>query len=127
MVYVRLGISIATSYTNSIIIIVLLHFYQSKLSIKILTGTEMANPLCCVFWFIVLLFISFIVAFFCAPLYILCSVISACISPCGVRILNTDIMSASSHIHFQELADFLLKGLQFPKYCAVKMVNCEGF
>ncbi|XP_039955477.1 uncharacterized protein LOC120771492 [Bactrocera tryoni] len=68
----------------------------------------MGNPLWFIFWFLVFWFISFFVAFLAAFLYIICYVLEVLFS--GLSGLN----------------NLLLKGIQFPHYCAVGMMECKS-
>ncbi|KAB0793646.1 hypothetical protein PPYR_13266 [Photinus pyralis] len=65
----------------------------------------MGNPINSILWLIVLIFISFLVACFCAGFYILCHPLSVCIPP------------------LKGLSDILLSGVQFPHYCAERMMS----
>ncbi|CAG9767403.1 unnamed protein product [Ceutorhynchus assimilis] len=65
----------------------------------------MAKVITFLVWLIILIFISFAVASFCAGFYILLLPLTVCIK--GLK----------------ELTDLLLKGLQFPHYCATQMMS----
>ncbi|KAK9700363.1 hypothetical protein QE152_g31293 [Popillia japonica] len=65
----------------------------------------MGNPVYSILWFLILIIISFFVAGFCAGWYILIHPLSVCINP------------------LTGLADLLLSGVQFPHYCAEKMMS----
>ncbi|XP_030757156.1 uncharacterized protein LOC115883022 [Sitophilus oryzae] len=65
----------------------------------------MGNIVYSIIWLIILIFLSFFVAAFCAGFYILFHCLSVCIPP------------------LQGLADLLLQGVQFPHYCAEKMMS----
>ncbi|CAM1331856.1 Uncharacterised protein g10699 [Pycnogonum litorale] len=58
-----------------------------------------------IFWFLVLIFIAFFVAGFCAPIYILLIVFTPCIGA-----LNG-------------ITEVLLKGINFPNLCSRAMVK----
>ncbi|XP_043471721.1 uncharacterized protein LOC122504604 [Leptopilina heterotoma] len=64
-----------------------------------------SNPIICIFWLLVLVFVSFIVAFFLAPFYVIVHCLTAFISG------------------LDECANLLLKGVQFPHHCAKQMCN----
>ncbi|CAM1331857.1 Uncharacterised protein g10700 [Pycnogonum litorale] len=57
------------------------------------------------FWLLVLIFISFFVACFCAPIYILLIVFTPCIGA-----LNG-------------ITELLMKGINFPNFCSKGMVR----
>ncbi|KAJ8923078.1 hypothetical protein NQ315_001630 [Exocentrus adspersus] len=65
----------------------------------------MANVINSIIWLLILFFISFFVAAFCAGFYILVHPLSVCLPP------------------LSGLADILLSGIQFPHYCADKMMT----
>lgn len=66
----------------------------------------MANIVQAIIWFLILIFIAiFLVAPICASLYILIHPLSVCIEP------------------LTGISDALLQGIQFPHYCAKKMVE----
>ncbi|XP_023025071.2 uncharacterized protein [Leptinotarsa decemlineata] len=67
----------------------------------------MANLLNSIIWFIILIVVSFWIAGFCAGLYIFVHPLSVCIPP------------------LSGLSDFLLTVIQFPHYCAKKMMSGE--
>ncbi|KAL1494349.1 hypothetical protein ABEB36_009961 [Hypothenemus hampei] len=65
----------------------------------------MGNVVLSIIWLLILIFISFWVAGFCAGLYIIIHPLSVCIPP------------------LTGLADILLQAVQFPHYCAEKMMS----
>ncbi|XP_076250109.1 uncharacterized protein LOC143189946 [Rhynchophorus ferrugineus] len=67
----------------------------------------MANVVFSIIWLLILIFLSFFIAYICATLYIIVYCLSACIPP------------------LTGLADVLLSGVQFPQYCAKKMLSGE--
>jgi len=69
------------------------------------SGTDSANPLWMFIWFLILIFIAFPVAGFCAGWYILIMPFTVCIE--GLT----------------GLTDFLLKGLQFTHFSAKHMMS----
>ncbi|EDV99797.1 GH12209 [Drosophila grimshawi] len=68
----------------------------------------MRNPLWFCFWLIVLLVVSFVVALLGAVFYIFTYLFAQC---CDC---------------FRSVADFCLKCVQFPGYCAAAMLNCQS-
>ncbi|KAJ8986198.1 hypothetical protein NQ317_005672 [Molorchus minor] len=70
---------------------------------------QMANVLNSIIWLLILFFISFFVAGFCAGFYIIVHPLSVCIPPLA------------------GFGDLLLSGVQFPHYCAEKMVTGGSF
>ncbi|CAG0920352.1 unnamed protein product [Notodromas monacha] len=69
------------------------------------SGEGSANGLNMLLWFLVLIFLGFWVASFCAGWYIL-------ISPCTVCVEG-----------FTPLSDTLLKGVKLPHFCATHMMQ----
>ncbi|CAG9767402.1 unnamed protein product [Ceutorhynchus assimilis] len=65
----------------------------------------MANVVFSIIWLLILIFISFFVAGFCAGFYILIFALTVCLPP------------------LSGLSDILLQGVQFPHYCADKMMT----
>ncbi|KAF2886300.1 hypothetical protein ILUMI_19874 [Ignelater luminosus] len=65
----------------------------------------MGNPVNSILWLLILIFISFFVAGFCAFWYIILHPLSVCIPP------------------LKGLTDILLAGIQFPHHCAEKMMS----
>ncbi|ENN81711.1 hypothetical protein D910_08762 [Dendroctonus ponderosae] len=65
----------------------------------------MGNVVYSIIWLLILFFISFFVAGFCAFFYIIVHPLSVCIPP------------------LSGLSDILLQGVQFPHYCADKMMT----
>jgi hypothetical protein len=65
----------------------------------------MANAVNSVIWFIILIVFGFVVAGFCAGLYLLLSPFAACIPD------------------LKEFTDCLLRGVQFAYFCAHNMMN----
>ncbi|KAL0268065.1 UNVERIFIED_CONTAM: hypothetical protein PYX00_010145 [Menopon gallinae] len=61
-----------------------------------------------VIWFLVLIFLSYWVSCICFVPYIITSIIQVCVPA------------------LDPLVDLLLKGLQFPHYCAESMMNRSG-
>ena len=86
-------------------------------------------------WFLILWFVGFFVAGFCAGFYILLIVFLPCFPGVKVSILlqersryflpwvNNDALLSLCGISFQDLTDFLLKGIQFTQYCSEKMME----
>ncbi|XP_030079391.1 uncharacterized protein LOC115482970 [Drosophila hydei] len=68
----------------------------------------MRNPLWFIFWLIVLILVSLVVAIVGAFFYIWTYLLAQC---CGC---------------FRSAADFFLKCLQFPGYCAAAMLSCQS-
>ncbi len=62
-----------------------------------------------IFWFLVLILISFWISFLCYPFYLLFGIFSACIPDC------------------KGVVDILLKGVQFPHTCSKNMVNMAPY
>ncbi|KAI8420931.1 hypothetical protein MSG28_008089 [Choristoneura fumiferana] len=69
----------------------------------------MGNVLFSIIWLIILIFIGFWIAGIAAGLYILIIPFTVCIEA------------------LTGLTDFLLKVIQFPRYCAQSMVDGKGF
>ncbi|XP_037940783.1 uncharacterized protein LOC119683769 [Teleopsis dalmanni] len=68
----------------------------------------MGNPIWFIFWLLVLIFISFWVAFIAAWFYIFVYVLVVCCSG------------------LSGLTDMLLQIVQFPHYCAQAMMDCQS-
>jgi energy-coupling factor transporter transmembrane protein EcfT len=65
----------------------------------------MANPLTLILWLVVLICFSYFVAGFCAFIYIWVYPLTVCFPA------------------LKDISDLMLQGLQFPHYCAEKMVS----
>lgn len=83
---------------------------------------NMAKIIMFLLWLMVLIFIGFAVATFCAGFYIILLPLTVCIEDLKVCKQNY-FVSISILKYFQLLTDRLLQGLQFPFYCANKMVS----
>ncbi|CAH2002232.1 unnamed protein product [Acanthoscelides obtectus] len=68
-------------------------------------AVQMGNIVYSIIWLLILFFISFFVAGFCAGFYIIVHPLSVCLPP------------------LTSLAELLLQGVQFPHYCADKMMS----
>ncbi|VEN53106.1 unnamed protein product [Callosobruchus maculatus] len=82
------------------------YLFVSKKNILVMTQSElMGNVIYSIIWLLILFFISFFVAGFCAGFYIIVHPLSVCLPP------------------LTSLAELLLQGVQFPHYCAEKMMS----
>lgn len=73
-------------------------------------------------WLLILVFISFFVGFFCAGWYVIFYCLTACIPALKVNIVTFPTKQRLNDF-FQDIADLLLTGAQFPFICADKMVS----
>ncbi|GLV35497.1 hypothetical protein CBL_01354 [Carabus blaptoides fortunei] len=71
--------------------------------------STMANPVFSIIWLLIFIFISFIVAGFCAFWYIVIFPFTVCLPD------------------LSKLTDLLLAGVQFPHYCAQGLMEGKGF
>lgn len=69
----------------------------------------MGNVVYSIIWFIILIFLAFFVAGFCAGFYIIIYPLTVCIPA------------------LSGITDILLQGVQFPHYCAEKMMSGGSF
>lgn len=86
----------------------------------------MVNVLWFIIWLIILIIFSFWIAGFLAFFYIILYPITVCIPAISVslEIIYAYFLAAicSMFLFQQPLTDFLLKCIQFPKYCAESMM-----
>lgn len=87
----------------------------------------MANILCTLFWFIILVTVAFPIAFFCSGWYVVIYPFSRILNSDGVSISRLFTSRLFKLKCFQVISDSLLKGVQLPGTCVENMINCEGF
>lgn len=81
-----------------------------------------------ILWLLILLIFAFWIAGFIAFFYIILYPITVCIPDLSVsKVIFCSIMFNLNRLFlidsFQAVTDFLLKCIQFPKYCAENMIN----
>lgn len=89
----------------------------------------MKNPLWFIIWLVLLIFLSFFVAAFCAGWYIIIYPITVCIpglSVSGFVDSRKPLIMTTFYFYFQGITDLLLQGIQFPHYCASGMMECRS-